>query len=102
MTDYSYYFHRSGRIERQPAASDEDIAELVRLARRIADTTGAAAGAEALRAVVSAFTDSCEDNSLRCDGDLTALRSVRSEVECYLADILWPELIARASEVSSV
>jgi hypothetical protein len=91
-----FYFHTSGQIICQPAATEQDVAELLALARRIAETTNTRARAGVLRTMIDAFYESATNDAL-CPADaLAQLRTVRDEAEACWVDAAWQRLLVTA------
>jgi hypothetical protein len=97
MSQYSYYFHNSGRIIRQTAVSDRDVNDLVELARQVADTSSAARGAMVLRCLINAFCESADCNSLRSDAYRDVLHSILDDIEDLWTAATWPEVVANVT-----
>jgi hypothetical protein len=85
------YFHASGRIIAQPEATEDDITELLTLARRIADTTSRVGRVEVLNQVVGAFYDSVMANVLCREPERRRIRSVLQESEEIWLDTRYDE-----------
>jgi hypothetical protein len=91
-----FYFHTSGQIICRPAATEQDVTDLLTLARQIAATTNIRARAGVLRATIAVFYEAAANDALCPAGDLAQLRSIRDEAEVCWVDAAWERLFAAA------
>jgi hypothetical protein len=90
QSDYPY-FHTSGRIICIPEATDDDVAELLRLARHVAQASGAGRRTGVLRDLANAFYESAASDALCRASVLGRLRGVMDEAEACWVDTVWDE-----------